>query len=96
MKDRLYVSSGGCFQVDKHSFAIAETLSGYTLYSSVSCPNAAAGEKAWANAGGSVPDGWKACSDAIPANTQQRVFNNISGCYYFLRGCTDDIVYIRY
>lgn len=96
MRDRLYVSSGDCFQVDKHSFGIAETLSGYTLYSSISCASTDEGKKAWADAGGNVPDGWKAVSDAIPANTQHLVYDNIAGSIYFLKDCTDATIYLRW
>ena len=97
-RERLYVSSGDCFQVDKHSFGIAETLSGYTLYSSIECPSADEGKKQWANlpSGQDCPAGWKACSDSIPANTQHLVYDNIAGTVFFMKGCTDETIYLRW
>ena len=86
------------FQVDKHSFGIAETESGYTLYCSISCPSVDEGKAAWANlaAGSDAPDGWKACSDAIPANTQHNVYDVVPGTMFFLKGLADDEVYLRW
>lgn len=96
MRDRLHVSSGECFQVDKHSFSIAETLSGYTLYASVNCPTTDDGNRAWSEAAGNVPAGWKAVSDAIPADTQHNVYDVVPGTMFFLMGCTDTDIFLRW
>ena len=96
MRDRFNVSSGDCFQVDKHTFGIAETQSGYTLYQSIGCESTDKGKKAWADAAGQVPEGWKAISDAIPADTQHIVYDTVPGAMYFLFGCTDESVYLRW
>lgn len=97
MRDRLYVSSGSVFQVDKHSFGIAETSSGYTLYASINCPDQKTGEEAWKNleAGQNCPDGWKVCSNAIPADTQHNIYDVIPGTLFYMKGLTGT-TYLRY
>lgn len=92
----IYVPKGRAFQIPEDSFAIAETLSGYTLYCSVSCSDTDKASKAWADAAGGVPEGWKACSDPIPADTQHFVYDNVDGCYFFMKGLTDDNATVRY
>mgnify|MGYP003297253329 CR=1 FL=1 len=98
MRDRFYVSSGECFQVDKHFFGIAETESGYTLYRSRKCPDPETGNKEWANlpAGADAPAGWKAISDPIPADKQHDVKDCTAGDFYFLKGCTDTKIFLRW
>lgn len=88
------IKAGDCFQSMKHSFGIAETLSGYTLYQSVSCQTSDEGKRQWDAAGEDMPSGWKACSDEIPANTQHLVYDVIPGSVFFLKGCTDSTIKI--
>lgn len=89
------VRKGVPFQVNKEQFSIGETLSGYTLYKSVSCVSAEEGRKAWKDAAGSIPAGWKACSDPIPADTQHNVYDVVAGDWFYLFGVTDNEINVR-
>lgn len=89
------VRKGVPFQVLKESFSIGETVSGYTLYKSVSCESAKAGKQAWDAAQGDVPSGWKACSDPIPADTQHNVYDVVPGEWFYLMGVTDNEINVR-
>lgn len=92
------IKKGDVFSVTGNSFGIAETESGYTLYASIACPSEIEGTRAWSNlaAGSDAPEGWKACSDAIPSNTQHNIYDVVPGTMFFLKGCTDDKVYLRW
>lgn len=99
MRSRIHISPGDCFQIDTQSFGIAETLSGYTLYSSVNCPSIYEGKRVWEQLakGQDAPEGWKACSDPIPANTQHLVYDNVYSVVYYLKGFTDkEGTYLRW
>lgn len=89
------VRKGVPFQVLKESFSIGETASGYTLCKSVSCASAEEGASAWDDTGGSLPEGWKVCSDPIPANTQHNVYDVVPGEWFYLMGVTDDEINVR-
>lgn len=89
------VDKGEPFQVKSTSFSIAETVSGYTLYKSVSCETVAEGKRAWSEAGGNVPEGWKQCSDPIPPDTQHDVYDVVPGDFFFTRGLEDEFINVR-
>lgn len=88
------IKAGDCFQINGQSFAIAETLSGYTLYQSVSCQTPLEGKAEWEAAGGEVPSGWKQCSDAIPSDTIHLVYDVIPGTTFYLKDCSDKTIKI--
>lgn len=94
MEYRFSIASGDCFQVKETSFGIAETLSEYSLYQSLSCPSPDDGKLAWEKANGEIPKGWKQCSDTIPADTIHLVFNSIPGTVFFMKDCTDEKINI--
>lgn len=104
MKTRKFVKKGCCFQVSvPHASgpvacAISETQSSYTLYESVECPDIDKGREQWENleTGQECPAGWKQCSDEIPSDTQHKVFDIVNDTIFHLKGCTDEIVYLRF
>ena len=80
--------------MDGESFAIAETQSPYVLCSSVSCPSADAGRKAWEDAAGEIPAGWTAVTPEIEPGTPHCVYENVPKTYYHLHGCVDEKIMI--
>lgn len=89
------------FSVDTRiakGFSIAETESGYGLYSSVSCRTKEDAKKAWSSLpeGQEAPNGWaKFCEEDILPN-QQVDAEVTSSRYFWLKNLTDETYTVRF
>lgn len=85
-----YIDKDTYFAPEWTSFALGEAPSAYTLYASVNALSVEMAKIQWEEAAGNIPEGWKAVSDSIPADTQHYVYDNIPGTVFHLVGLGDD------
>lgn len=88
--ERFYTTNENCFRADGNAFALGATTSPYTLYARVTNDSCEKCASDWKNAGGGIPDGWKAVSDEIPSGTQHYFYDNVRGTVYHLAGLAAD------